>query len=222
MKRLSFFAIMPRLQQNVRDQVVGMLRAGMGVRQAARVVGTSSSTVSRLINRFQATGTSRDRPRSGHPRVTSRNQDGYIRLIHLRDRFRTAVQTAGETPGRNNPRISEHTVRRRLRDAGLRPYRVCRGLELTPARRAARREWVRQHDGRNWRRAQWRDVIYSDESRFNLFRADGRQRVYRRRGERHSDVCVRQVDRFGGGSVMVWGVIQCSNWCCVFKVGQCI
>ena len=41
-------------------------------------------------------------------------------------------------------------------------------------------------------------VLFTDESRFTLYRADGRRRVYRRRGERFAD---------GGGSVMVWGGI---------------
>ena len=46
-----------------------------------------------------------------------------------------------------------------------------------------------------------------DESRFTLYRADGRRRVYRRQGERFADACVVEQDRFGGGSVMVWGGI---------------
>ena len=46
--------------------------------------------------------------------------------------------------------------------------------------------------------------FFTDESRFTLYRADGRRRVYRRRGERFADACVVGQDRFGGGSVMVW------------------
>ena len=33
-------------------------------------------------------------------------------------------------------------------------------------------------------------------------------RCYRRRGKRVSDACVLERDRFGGPSVMVWGVIS--------------
>ena len=50
-------------------------------------------------------------------------------------------------------------------------------------------------------------MLFTDESRFTLYRADGRRRVYRRRGERFADACVVEWDRFGGGSVMVWGGI---------------
>ena len=45
------------------------------------------------------------------------------------------------------------------------------------------------------------------KARLTLYRADGRRRVYRRRGERFADACVVERDRFGGGSVMVWGGI---------------
>ena len=38
--------------------------------------------------------------------------------------------------------------------------------------------------------------------------ADGRQRIWRRDGRRHTDDCVQQVDRFGGGSAMVWAGIS--------------
>lgn len=52
--------------------------------------------------------------------------------------------------------------------------------------------------------------LFSDESRFNLSRSDGRTRVYRRKGERYADCCVVERDRFGGGSVMVWaGICGC-------------
>ena len=55
---------------------------------------------------------------------------------------------------------------------------------------------------------QWRRVFFTDESRFTLFRADGRRRLYRRRGERFAYARVFERDRYGGGSVMVWGGIS--------------
>ena len=67
--------------------------------------------------------------------------------------------------------------------------------------------WLTVHVPRLFPMRQWRRVLFTDESRFTLYRADGRRRVYRRRGERFADACVVERDRFGGGSVMVWGGI---------------
>ncbi len=41
-----------------------------------------------------------------------------------------------------------------------------------------------------WRLALWRGVFFTDESRFSLYRADDRQRVWRRVGEWFADVNV--------------------------------
>ncbi|KAJ8332732.1 hypothetical protein SKAU_G00425210 [Synaphobranchus kaupii] len=48
----------------------------------------------------------------------------------------------------------------------------------------------------------------TDESRFTLSTCDRRERVWRRRGERYAACNIIQHDRFGGGSVMVWGGIS--------------
>ncbi|KAL0179360.1 hypothetical protein M9458_024802, partial [Cirrhinus mrigala] len=68
--------------------------------------------------------------------------------------------------------------------------------------RRNRLEWADAHI--RWRQALWRGVLFMDESRFSLYRAAGRQRVWHRVGERFADVNV--VDRVphGGGGVMVW------------------
>ena len=68
--------------------------------------------------------------------------------------------------------------------------------------------WVTAQSPRRFPVRQWRRVFFTDESRFTLFRADGRLRLYRRRGEQFADACVFERDRYGGGSVMLWGGIS--------------
>ena len=148
-----------------------------------------------------------DPPRSGRPRGASRRQDRTIRLAHLRNLQLTATETALNTAGTHNRQISPRTVRRRLREHGLQARRPYIGLPLTQARRLRRMAWLTAHAPKRFPMRQWRGVLFTDESRFTLFRPDGRHRIYRRRGERFTDVCVVEWDRFGGGSVMVWGGI---------------
>ena len=52
------------------------------------------------------------------------------------------------------------------------------------------------------------NVLFSDAPRFNLSTADGRVRVFRWKGERFAQNFLLEHDRFGGGSVMVWGGIR--------------
>ena len=73
------------------------------------------------------------------------------------------------------------------------------GQVLTALHRAARSQLAQQHF--RWGQQQWAQVLFSDESRFNLSHHDGQIRVFRRRGERFADNCLIERDRFGGGSV---------------------
>ena len=77
---------------------------------------------------------------------------------------------------------------------------------LTPERRRNRELWCQQH--LRWTQQHWKSVVFTDESRFCLNMNDARARVWRRRGERYTNCCVRQADRRGGGSVIVWSGIS--------------
>ena len=105
---------MPRLTNVERNRAVQLLLGGNSQNAVARTLNVHKSTISRLYIRLRVTGTTADRPRTGRPKVTTPRQDRFIRLQHLRNRFRTAQKTASETPGTHNPRISRDTVLRRL------------------------------------------------------------------------------------------------------------
>ena len=187
-----------------RGQAIALLMQGQRQQQGARHFGVHVSTIERLVRRLRKTGRVADRPRSGRPRVTSQRQDRAIRLAHLRNRHLTATETAVNTVGSQNRRIHPKTVRNRLREFGLRARRPNVDLPLNRARRARRMAWVTAQAPRRFPMRQWRRVFFTDESRFSLFRADGRRHLYRRRGEPFADACVFERNRYGGGSVMVW------------------
>ena len=193
---------MPRLNPDSRGQIIGLLQANVSQRRLARQFNVSQSTISRLSRKFAVTGSTKDRP----SRVTTRRQDNFIRQRHLRDRFTTAVSTAAGMRGRRGRNISRFTVSRRLKDYGIRCRRPVKGQILTRRHRQLRVRWAT--DMLRVRRQNWNRVVFSVESRFTLSFADGRLRVYRRRHKRFADSCVLERDRFGGGSVMVWGAIS--------------
>ena len=139
-------------------------------------------------------------------RVTTLAQDNRLRTQHLCDRYRPATRTSATTIGNHGRPISAQTVINRLRAHGIRPRRPYVGPQLLQRHRRARLQWCRAHVRRQ--AGQWNQVLFSDESRFTLERSDGRARVYRRSGERYTDACVKQTDRFRGGSVMVWAGIN--------------
>ena len=194
---------MPRLNEAQRHQAVGMIRAGVSQNEVSRRFGMHRNTISALWRRYQQSANTRDRRRSGRPRVTSLRQDTYIRVTHLRNRLQTVALTARSIPGLRN--ISPRTVRNRLRERNIRPRRPAIRPVLQQRHRVARLAWCRAH--LRFTRRDWARILFSDESRFHLDSSDGRSRVYRRVGERYQDNCVVERRFFGGGSIMVWGGI---------------
>lgn len=140
---------MPRLTDAERNNAIGRLEVGVTQQAVARHFGVSRQTIAALWTRYHNTQSVNDRPRSGRPRVTTAAQDRYIRVRHLRDRTTTATSTAAQIPGHG--RISDQTVRNRLREAGLFARRPVRRNVLTAHHVAERLQWC-QHRVR-WPRA---------------------------------------------------------------------
>ena len=92
-----------------------------------------------------------------------------------------------------------------LRSAGLKAHRPYVGVPLTVHHRRLRLNWARRHY--HWSRRRWNLVLFTDESRFNVQFADGKLPVWRRTGKSMDENNIVEQDRYGGGSVMIWGGI---------------
>ncbi|KAK7112332.1 hypothetical protein V1264_011803 [Littorina saxatilis] len=189
-----------------RGRAIGWLQDGVAARQVAQRLAVAPSVIIRLKQRFHATGRVQERQGSGRPRVTTQREDRFILRQAMQQRMATANNIRQRLQATPNTVVSGETIRNRLHNFGLRARRPVRGTTLTANHRAARRAWCTQHV--RWQRQQWARVLFTDESRFCLEPADGRIRVWRRHGERFAEGAVLERQRFGGGSVMVWGGIS--------------
>ena len=90
---------MPWLEPATRNIAIGHLQAGESQNEVAQTLNVNQSTTSRLWKRFQQTGSTNDRQRSGRPRIATPRQDRYTRVFHLRNRTVAASSTAAGIPG---------------------------------------------------------------------------------------------------------------------------
>ncbi len=60
----------------------------------------------------------------------------------------------------------------------------------------------------------WNHVLWSDETKINLFGSDCVKRVWWQPGEEYKDKCVLPTVKHGGGSVMVWGCMRTTGMYC--------
>ena len=186
-----------------------MLEDGRGQRETARTVGVSLSTVQRVRQRFLQTGSNLRRPTTGRPRCTTARDDRYLVNTMLRNRFLTGTALTQHflRLGGSNP--SAWTVRRRLKEGNLKPFRPANGPKLERHHRTARRIYAREH--LEWTVEDWYNVMFSDESKFMLYTHDGRAKVYRRPGERFMQACIEEKVAYGGGSVLAWAGISAES-----------
>ncbi|KAK3544418.1 hypothetical protein QTP86_011156 [Hemibagrus guttatus] len=64
----------------------------------------------------------------------------------------------------------------------------------------------------------WNHVLWSDETKINLFGSDGVKRVWWQPGEEYKDKCVLPTVKHSGGSVMVpWGTMNANMYCDILK-----
>ncbi|GFW94419.1 transposable element Tcb2 transposase [Trichonephila clavipes] len=118
--------------------------------------------------------------------VVSRGWDQWIRKMSFTRR-----------PGSGRPRqTSRRKDRHIVRNARVQP---------TASSAAIQAQWCRARG--NWTAAEWNQVVFSDESRFNLSSDDNRVRVWRPRGERLNPAFALQRHTAPTAGVMVWSAI---------------
>lgn len=201
-------------------QVIALLETGLRQTEVARRLNISRFRVRRVFQRFEETGGYIRRHGSGRRRCTSGSDDRYIVTTSLRNRFFNAVELQQQLRAARRTSVSVSTIRRRLRERNLMPRRAATGPQLTAQHRNARRGFRTSHE--NWTFTQWRNVLFSDETRVCLYTNDRRRRVYRRQGERYTEACTVETVSYGGGSCMFWGGISVdgkTELVCVSRTG---
>jgi len=106
--------------------------------------------------------------------------------------------------------ISERTTCRTLEQMGYSSSRSHRVLLLSAKNRKWRLQFAQAHQ--NWTIEDWKNVAWSDESRFLLQHSDGRVRIWHKEHENMDPSCLVSTVQAAGGGVMVWGIFSWHTW----------
>lgn len=185
-----------------RGEIVGAWKCGMSEGNIAKILKHPPSTVHKIIVTYRDCNQEIPPPRVGRPKIlTDRDNRALLRVLkknrrtnikELRDNF---IETTSTT-------VSINTLRRNLHEIGFCGRAGVRKPLVNETNRKKRLAWAKERQ--SWEN-EWDTIIWSDESRFELFKGDGRRWVWRRPHEKYDIDCLIPTVKSGQVGIMVWG-----------------
>jgi transposase len=191
---------MKPISEAKRLSAIVLIRKGLSSRQIMSKLKIGRATINRLRKGLSPAA---QKPLPGRPKkLNSSARRRLVRLI-LTGKADNAVQLAREVKTSMRMDVSAETVRRALKEAGMKPITKKKKPRLLPRHKAQRLHFAEQY--RNWTVADWSRVIWSDETKINRWGSDGRVWCWKKPGSQLQDQHVQGTIKHGGGSLMMWG-----------------
>ncbi|KAK3525470.1 hypothetical protein QTP86_031907 [Hemibagrus guttatus] len=198
----STMAKTKELSKDTRNKIVDLHQAGKTESAIGKQLGVKKSTVGAIIRKWKTYKTTDNLPRSGAPRkISPRGVKMITRTVSKNPRT-----TRGDLVNdlqRAGTKVTKATISNTLRRQGLKSGSARRVPLLKPVHVRACLKFAREH--LDDPEEDWENVIWSDETKIELFGKNSTCRVWRRKNaELHPKNTIPTV-KHGGGNIMLWG-----------------
>ncbi|KAK3509713.1 hypothetical protein QTP70_008445 [Hemibagrus guttatus] len=198
----STMAKTKELSKDTRNKIVDLHQAGKTESAIGKQLGVKKSTVGAIIRKWKTYKTTDNLPRSEAPRkISPRGVKMITRTVSKNPRT-----TRGDLVNdlqRAGTKVTKATISNTLRRQGLKSCSARRVPLLKPVHVRARLKFAREH--LDDPEEDWENVIWSDETKIELFGKNSTCRVWRRKNaELHPKNTIPTV-KHGGGNIMLWG-----------------
>lgn len=192
-----------QIPELIKKLMIEARQNGETLRQIADRFHVGAMSVSRIYQRWCQERTVKRKRGSGRPRKTTKRQDRLLVRMIKTDPFKTATDVRNYAREHLGVEITSRTARNILIRAGFPARRPAKKPLISAKNRKARVAFAREH--LNWSVDQWSRVLWSDETKINMFGSDGIKFVRRPAGKRFDHRFTMPTVKHGGGNVMVWG-----------------
>ncbi|KAK3507024.1 hypothetical protein QTP70_000554 [Hemibagrus guttatus] len=198
----STMAKTKELSKDTRNKIVDLHQAGKTESAIGKQLGVKKSTVGAIIRKWKTYKTTDNLPRSGAPRkISPRGVKMITRTVSKNPR--TTWGDLVNDLQRAGTKVTKATISNTLRRQGLKSCSARRVILLKPVHVQARLKFAREH--LDDPEEDWENVIWSDETKIELFGKNSTCRVWRRKNaELHPKNTIPTV-KHGGGNIMLWG-----------------
>ena len=178
----------------------------MKYRQIEKDLGTNFTTVSRILKRFKETNCIEIKKGRGHKPILSPSEKRILlREVRSNRRIR-AEKLKSHVKEYFGKYCSTQTIRNTIHQKGFKGYVAIAKPFISKRKAKKRLKFAKEHLNKPY--LFWKGIIWSDESKFNLFGSDGNQIVWRKPHEALNNLCLKPTSKYGDGSVMFWGCMS--------------
>ena len=190
------------LCKDIRDKIVDLHKAGMGYRTIGKQLGEKATTVGAIIRKWKKFKMTVNLPRSGAPcKISPRGASMIMRKV--RDQPRTTRQDLVNDLKRAGTTVSKKTISNTLRRHGLKSCSARKVPLLKPAHVQARLKFANDH--LDDPEEEWEKVMWSDETKIELFGLNSTRRVWRKKKDEYNPKNTIPTVKHGGGNIILWG-----------------
>jgi transposase len=184
-----------------RDEIVGLSKGGISQRNITTILDIPKSTVGEVIKKYNEEGLTTTASRSGRPKILSERDNRHLVKIAKENRSNTLEEITENFNTSMAISVSTRTVQRILHKEGYSGHAAKKKPFVSEKNRKKRYGWCRMRKNCF---TKWDHIIWSDESRYELFNNDSRNWVWRKANERYKADCLKPTVKNSIG-VMVWG-----------------
>lgn len=192
-----------------RKIILKLVCQGKTYREVGECVGRSFSTIRNIINKWKNEGTLINKTGRGRKKILSPANEKFISRIIQKDPGKSINNLTAEVSTMIGKPLSKETVRRTLRMSGFNGRIARRKPFISEVNRKKRLEFARTYI--NHPPEFWENVIFTDESKFNIFGSDGKKIVWRKANTELNKENLCATVKHGGGNVMVWGCMAAAG-----------
>jgi len=162
------------LNEFERGKIIGLSTEGCSVRKISKILEIPKSTVQNTIKKFSETGTTQNLFRPGRPRILTEINKQQLKKIVQDEPHATLSQIHEKFQKKTDLSTCTKTIKREIHNLGFSSCIAAHKPLLNIKQKQNRLSWCIEQ--RDWTIRKWKNVIWSDESRFCIFN-DGPERV---------------------------------------------
>ncbi|KAK3525533.1 hypothetical protein QTP86_034407, partial [Hemibagrus guttatus] len=203
--KLSTMAKTKELSKDVRDEIVDLHKAGMGYKTIAKQLGEKVAVVGAIILKWKKHKITVNLPRSGAPcKISPRGVSMMMRTVRTQPRI-TQEDLVNDLKAVGTI-VTKKTIGNTLRREGLKSCSAHKVPLLKKAHVQPRLKFASEH--LNDSEETWVKVLWSIETKIELFGINSTRRVWRRKNVAYDPKNTIPTVKHGGGNIMLLGCLS--------------